>query len=258
MTLSMASFFPSALRQRWRDSQTRIARLERSQKETDMLLDIVLSDAVHSKACELGMHAQPTRRAIVSYLFERLDIKLAVETGTYLGNTSNYLARTFKVPVHSSELVPRYHHAARRMLRELPNIHLQLQDSRDFLKGLAARPELTGTVAFFYLDAHWYNDLPLADEIDIIATNWKQFVILIDDFKVPGDPGYAYDDYGPGKALDTDYLDPVLARHGLKAYFPTTPAAEESGGRAGYVVVVQADAVAIANATSLLRPHAHD
>jgi hypothetical protein len=31
-------------------------------------------------------------------------------------------------------------------------------------------------------------------------------VAMIDDFRVPGDEGYAYDDYGPGKALTADYL----------------------------------------------------
>ena len=101
--------------------------------------------------------------------------------------------------------------------------------------------------------AHWYQDLPLADEIDIIAGAWRDYAILVDDFKVPGDDGYAYDDYGPGKCLDMDYLKPVLARNQLRAFFPTTRSKDESGGRPGYVVVVPDSAVAGARSASLLR-----
>ena len=35
---------------------------------------------------------------------------------------------------------------------------------------------------------------------------------MIDDFQVPDDPGYAYDDYGPGKALTPDLVDPACRR----------------------------------------------
>jgi len=35
---------------------------------------------------------------------------------------------------------------------------------------------------------------------------------MIDDFQVLDDPGYAYDDYGPGKALTPDLVDPACRR----------------------------------------------
>jgi hypothetical protein len=226
------------MRERWRETQRKLAALERQQAETQKLLDILLADAVHSGACEVGMHAQRYRREVVAQLFERLGLEVAVETGTNLGNTTNYLARTFDVPVHSSEIVPRYHHAARRMLREVPNAHLYLKDSRSFLRELAAQSEITSKPTFFYLDAHWYEDLPLNDEVNIVAGSWEDFAVLVDDFSVPGDSGYAFDDYGPGKALVIEYLRATLGEHGLKAFFPTVPSAQETGGRSGYVVLV--------------------
>lgn len=258
MLQAIANLMPGKLREKWRDSQLRLQRLERQQKETDMLLDMVLAEAVHSAGCELGMHSQAGRRAVVAELFDKLGLTLAVETGTYLGNTTNYLARTFKVPVHTSELVPRYHHAARRMLRELADVHPRLQDSRGFLRELAAQTEMTSAATFFYLDAHWYNDLPLADEVEIIAKSWSRFAILIDDFKVPGDPDYAFDDYGPRKVLNLDYLKPVLSRNGLKAFFPTTRAKDETGGRAGYAVVLPGSLASVAASSPLLRSDASE
>ena len=256
MGLSIASLAPQRLRETWRRTQHRLTALEKAQEETGMLLEILLSDAVHSQACELGMHAQPNRRAVVAHLFANMGLKQAVETGTYLGRTTNYLARTFQVPVYSSELVPRYHHAARRLLREVPAVHLHLKDSRAFLRELAGRADITALPTFFYLDAHWYQDLPLADEIDIIAGAWRDYAILVDDFKVPGDDGYAYDDYGPGKCLDMDYLKPVLARNQLRAFFPATRSKDESGGRPGYVVVVPAVNAAATGGCLLLSEHA--
>ena len=238
MMQAIANWMPGKLREKWRDSQLRLQRLERQQKETDMFLDLVLADAVHSPDCELGMHAQEQRRAVVRALFDALQLQVAIETGTFIGRTANYLARTFGVPVYSSELVPRHHHTARRMLRNVPNVSLRLQDSRAFLKDLAADSALATARTFFYLDAHWYKDLPLAEELDIIGASWTDYAVLVDDFEVPGDNGYAFDDYGPGKALTMAYIDPLLQRHGLVAYSPSTPSDKESGGRAGYVVLV--------------------
>lgn len=255
MAFPFSKLSPIRWQEQWRATQHRITALEKAQADSNLFLDILLADAVHSADCDVGMHAQPQRRAVVRALFDALQLQVAIETGTFIGRTANYLARTFGVPVYSSELVPRHYHAARRMLRELDNVHLALEDSRSFLRRLGGDAELTAKRAFFYLDAHWYNDLPLAEEIDIIAARWPQFAILVDDFQVPGDAGYAFDDYGPGKALNMDYLDPVLKRNGLAAFFPTTPSSQESGGRAGYVVVSSKANAALIACSPLLKPH---
>jgi len=48
--------------------------------------------------------------------------------------------------------------------------------------------------------------LPLQDEVTIICHNWSDFVIMIDDFRVSDDLGYAHDDYGKGNVLCLEYL----------------------------------------------------
>jgi hypothetical protein len=66
-------------------------------------------------------------------------------------------------------------------------------------------------------------------------------LVMADDFEVPHDPGYGYDDYGPGRALTRDYLTPVLETYRLSEFYPSTPSAHESGGRRGCVVLARAD-----------------
>lgn len=60
---------------------------------------------------------------------------------------------------------------------------------------------------------------------------------MIDDFKVPDDLGYGYDEYRNGKALTIELLRPVLAQHNLSVWFPLVSSREETGGQRGCVVL---------------------
>ena len=96
---------------------------------------------------------------------------------------------------------------------------------------------------FIYLDAHWYEDLPLEEEIEIICSSFKDYVIMVDDFEVPGDRGYGYDDYGKSKSLTLKQFSRVFKRHDLVALFPSVPSSEESGYKRGCVVLVKGRAM---------------
>lgn len=73
---------------------------------------------------------------------------------------------------------------------------------------------LNEAVTFFYLDAHWYGDIPPRDE-RAGEQKWSRFVAMIDDFEVPGDAGYGFDDHGPGRALTLEYIRPVVSECSL-------------------------------------------
>ena len=94
----------------------------------------------------------------------------------------------------------------------------------------------------FYLDAHWENHLPLKDELQIIFEHAQQFLILIDDFCVPHDAGYGYDNYGDGKSLELAYLRP-LSQYRFAVFFPTAPSVLETGYRRGCVVLARGDPI---------------
>jgi predicted O-methyltransferase YrrM len=187
------------------------------------------------------LNGQAGRQQIVRDLAHVVDFDEVVETGTYRGNSTEFLAHVLGVPVLTVEGNPRFFHYSERRLAPYPDVTVEMGDSRSFLRRLAARPEDRTTL--FYLDAHWQDDLPLHDEVQIIAARWDEAVIVIDDFEVPGDPGYTFDDYGPGKRLCVDYLP---ATEGWRLFFPALPAAQETGGRRGAAILASpalADAV---------------
>ncbi len=199
-------------------------------------------------------NGQDGRRQIFRELLRTLPLHALVETGTFRGTTTAFLARESQLPVFTVEAVPRAFQYARFRLRGLSRVRLELGDSRRFIERLAHDASLPKVNVFFYLDAHWYQDLPLREEVELIARFWKSSVIMIDDFEVPGDAGYGFDDYGPGKRLCLGYLPPLEAL-GLVAFFPSIPSATESGARRGCVVLVHGDLAGRVRNIAALRPH---
>jgi len=63
---------------------------------------------------------------------------------------------------------------------------------------------------------------------------------MVDDFKVPNDEEYRYVNYGEGKALCLEYLDPLNERLKLASFFPAKRAELETGEKRGCVVLARA------------------
>jgi hypothetical protein len=196
-------------------------------------------------------NGQRGRQAIFNEIVRLLDVKGVIETGTFRGTTTEFMAQQDGAPIWTVEARPRYYYYAVMRLRRFSQVHISLGDSRTFLKRLVTSNEVPKSRAFFYLDAHWYDDLPLKDEIEIITRHWSNFAIMIDDFEVPGDAGYKFDDYGNGKRLALSYLGP-LSTLGLQAFFPRIASGDETGMLRGSVVLTDADgAYSLAGASTL-------
>jgi hypothetical protein len=201
-----------------------------------------------------AFNGQRSRQGIFLELIERMSFRVIIETGTFRGSATEFLADGSRLPVHTVESNPRFFHYAAHRLRHRDNVHPALDDSRSFLRRLAADAGVPKRGAFFYLDAHWHADLPLREELDLITEHWEETVIMVDDFKVPGDEGYGFDDYGGGRCLCLDYVRPQLESR-LAAFFPTTPSHQETGRRRGCVVLADAAAAPGLESVSSLRPH---
>ena len=94
----------------------------------------------------------------------------------------------------------------------------------------------------------------MLEELDIVFGRCPAAIVMIDDFQVPFDAGYEYDDYGPAKALVPGYIAPAVSAHGLQAFYPSTSSADESGARRGCVVLAEHPAlVATLLSLTLLR-----
>jgi len=184
------------------------------------------------------MNGQKWRCLLVSELIAKLEPKAIIETGTYLGQTTEWLA-AFQTPIYSCEYSEENFGFARERLKAINDINLKQGDSRSSLKDFLEGPLATvrDSRLLFYLDAHWGEDLPLAEEVDLIFSVSSNAFVLVDDFQVIDDQGYGFDDYGPGKALTLDYLGDAIRKFDLTVYLPSTRSIDETGAKRGCVVL---------------------
>jgi hypothetical protein len=172
-------------------------------------------------------NGQTARQALFVEIVTKTRPHALIETGTSLGATTELMSQT-GLPVFTIELSPQHYGFARARFSRKGNIKLLHDDSRRGLRRLFDGPlqALAGHTLYFYLDAHGHvfdDDLPLAEELDTVFRRCPSAIVMIDDFEVPNDAGYGYDDYGPGRALVFDYIRPAIAAHQLRAFFPSTP-----------------------------------
>ncbi len=185
------------------------------------------------------LNGQRFRQHIFNRLL-RLDPDVIVETGTYIGSSTSFFARQ-GLPVFSCEVDEKFFARAASHLTDCPNVTLHLDDSRSFLRQLAGDPSFRFQRPLFYLDAHWEEDLPLADEIRIIAGRWPSFAIMVDDFQVPG-TDYVYDSYPNGLELTLGYLQREGVELGdLAVLFPSAGPDAETGTKCGTLVLMPAE-----------------
>lgn len=201
--------------------------------------------------CGGPMNGQAGRQQLLRELMCKAQFTRLVETGTYRGTTTEFLYHIAGKPIDTIEASPRFFEYSRRRYFHHPAVSTHLGDSGEYLRLLAASRAPPGTV-FFYLDAHWGSYLPLHDELTAIVEFWSDSVVMIDDFCVPDDPGYGYDDYGPGKSLTLDNLPPTCLA-GWTLFYPAISSSEETGKRRGCCVISSPSMTPTLRAIDLLR-----
>ena len=106
---------------------------------------------------------------ILPYIGE--DYTTAVETGTYLGDTTKFLMRHFN-KIHTIELDEGLFKVAERRFKNNKNVVCHLGDSSKILDGGLINELNLSTEdkkVFFFLDAHWSGD----DNVDWENSEWK-------------------------------------------------------------------------------------
>jgi hypothetical protein len=130
---------------------------------------------------------------VVDEIIQRCGISTFVETGTFVGDTTKYVAsRHPDLKVFTCEVNPRWCALAQRLCEGLDNIEFFQCESPLFLEQLRGTLESSRTL--FWLDAHWGDSWPLFDETRIIST-LSTYAVIIDDFEVPDRPIFHYDSY---------------------------------------------------------------
>jgi len=228
--------------------------LKRRTGVLETVVDSLLANPVYEPDPSTAFNGQIGRQGIFEKIVGQGRFDRIVETGTFIGNTAGWMNHVTGLPVHSSEINRHFYLLARKRLASCKDVNLEMGDSADCLRRVADSP-FAGERVFFYLDAHWYESLPLADELRLIARHWRDFVVMVDDFEVPGDDGYGFDDYGFGRSLTIGCFGKVFRELELLAYSPALPSAQETGARSGCVVLAKkgSNAVKELDTISLLK-----
>ena len=183
------------------------------------------------------------RECIRSYIIWRLhrdrDCTSFVETGTFYGHTSAYVKRAFRTPVFTTEIVRTHYLVSKANLIWAGGIQKSLSASPDFLNRVC-EPSIIGNNPMFYLDAHWQDHVPLLDELRIIADRCERATIVIDDFMIPWEPKFLYDEY-PSLRFDLDAIKTAFQsrREDVTVYLPTyRPGQDPTGKGIGFAVAL--------------------
>ncbi len=165
-----------------------------------------------------------------------------VETGTYMGSSTPYLASFASGPTYTIEIEEQYAARARKRfeLNHAPlSIELVLGDSAQRIREVLARIPAHDSRVLAYLDAHWLDQIPTTEELEALDAWGGCWLAIIDDFKVEGDSGYGFDLYGDvviGPAIVPDIT-------AVQIWIPAELASRETGARRGTGYVVSAKAV---------------
>jgi hypothetical protein len=134
------------------------------------------------------LNGDPYRAAIAKAVATRTTCQTAIETGTYFGETSRWLAQHYR-RVITIESNPGFANFAKFRIENHANIELVIGDSS--AKFHDALKTITGPF-FAYLDAHW-DRLPLGAELTAIEGR-SDYVCMIDDFEIEGTT-FGFDEY---------------------------------------------------------------
>ncbi len=119
----------------------------------------------------------------------KIPCQIFVETGTYLGETTNIAKNIFQ-EVHTIEIKKEFFENARRMFSQHFNVNCHLGDSSILLENICKGLNKT---TCFWLDGHWsagdtgkgLKSVPLYEELQLIMKHCSQkCVILIDDCRL--------------------------------------------------------------------------
>ena len=135
-----------------------------------------------------AFNKMPQTAAFVKDLKEKYKLEAALETGTWSGNTTKFLSCIFG-EVYSIEIDKNYYNLSKQNLRLFKNARVYFGNSATALLPLL-NSKMLGKRLFCYLDAHWYEHWPLADELSSI----NKGIVCIGDFDIQ-EPGYGFDSY---------------------------------------------------------------
>lgn len=145
-----------------------------------------------------------------------------LETGTNVGSTLQFVAKQFpKVQCLSCEPDPGAFAEAQKNTAGHNNVRIKNCDAISFLHGAEEELPARGSGLVCWVDAHGHGfQWPLREEIKFLTERFPEAAIFIDDFKVPGNDLFGYDQYD-GQECSIDYIHDSIVGDNLVAVFPS-------------------------------------
>jgi hypothetical protein len=175
------------------------------------ILDKVRRRSRHlSPLRNVGFHGDKHLLRLVDIIMQ--PVNSFIETGTNVGSTLIYMARTYPdAACYSCEPDLLAYREAVKNGRELSGVHIYNETSQMFFQRLEKEQScLFEEAALFWLDAHGYGfKWPLREEVNFITTKFSSAYMLIDDFKVPGLSCFGFDSY-KGQECSLEYIKSAL------------------------------------------------
>lgn len=176
-------------------------------------------------------------KKMIKVILEILDNSdVFIETGSFMGKTIFFVGKNFpNLNCYSCEINKNSYNIAYEQIKDLTNVKLDLSPSPTALYNIQSSydKDVYSKKVCFWLDAHWKTN-PLYDEIKYITSNFKQFVIFIDDFTIPWDDGFWTDGYNIEKIKPF-----IMNKDNLKFYMPNYPSTDEccKENPCGYLII---------------------
>ena len=143
-----------------------------------------------------------------------------VETGTNVGSSLVYLATNFpKLPCFSCEPDNESCNFAKEKAAKLPNARICQEASPRFLHWLLEQDAgFCERETLFWLDSHGHGfRWPLQEEVEFITSRFENASLFIDDFQVPGQPQFQFDEYD-GQICGMELIRKSFARRAGPGY----------------------------------------
>lgn len=193
----------------------------------------------------LPFNGQVKRMQLICSIFEIYKPNYSVETGTYLGSSTIYIAGMTSGTTYTIEINKKHlDRTSKRFSLNFPHLKIDciLGNSSEVLETLLKRFSKNDRI-FIYLDAHWKEYSPTYAEI-LALCNWGgNWIAVIDDFPVDHDACYGSDPL-PIEAIKE------LAREGnYSIYVPQVKAQLETGAvrGAGFLFSKKAESITESN-----------
>ena len=144
-------------------------------------------------------NGQIIRHKTISKIIEDFEPTACIETGTYLGSSTPYLAAYSNAPTYTIEIDnSTYEKAKNRHASNFKGLNIVniLGDSAIEIEKVLSKMDPRSDKVLAYLDAHWLDAIPTKAELNNLIAWGGEWIAIIDDFHVPLDSGYSFDQYG--------------------------------------------------------------